>query len=371
MRLFFHSNHPFAHWWRCIDQGALFFILALFVFSAAISVSASAAVAGAYDVDVYYFARRQAMFLLGAFPIVLVASFLSVRGIKYFGSLIFVFAALGVVLTLLGGVEVKGAQRWVDLGAFRLQPSELLKPSFVIITAWFMAAPTAAGRMRGFFIVGALLGMCAVLLLLQPDFGMFMVLSMLWFGQMFLAQLATGLLLGLLGAIFLGVGVGYVVLPHVRSRIARFLDPASGDSYQIDRAQQAFTDGGLFGRGPGEGIVKSLVPDAHTDFILSVIAEEFGIITCLLLLTLYALLLFRFFKKLIDIQDKFTLLAGGGLLFLFGAQVLINMGVVLGLLPTTGMTLPFVSYGGSAMLSSALTAGFLLALTRRIRQGTL
>ena len=369
MRFFLRSNHPIAHWWRCVDRGALLILLTLLGFSAAVSVSASGAVADGYGVDAYYFARRQILFLVGAVPVMLFFSFLTVQGVRNMALVLFLVAMAGVALTIFGGAEVKGAQRWVDVFGVRLQPSELLKPAFVVLTGWLMSTQSAQGRIRGFFVSGFLLFLIAALLLLQPDFGMFMLISLIWFGQMFFANLAPFLLVGLLSIVFMLMSVGYVFLPHVRSRLSRFVDPASGDSYQVDRAQQAFVDGGLFGRGPGEGVVKNLVPDAHTDFILAVIAEEFGIITCVLLLVLYSMLMMRLFTKLIEAEDRFAALAGSGLLLLFGTQVMINMGVALHLLPTTGMTLPFVSYGGSSMLAMAITMGFLLALTRRKRDG--
>lgn len=369
MRFFLRSNHPFAHWWRCVDRGALLLLFLILVFSAAVSFSSSSAVAGSYNVDAYYFARRQILFLLGAIPVMLFFSFLSVQGVRNLAVILFLGSLTAVIFTLFGGAEVKGAQRWIDISGLRLQPSELLKPAFVVVTGWLMSAATPEGRIRGFFLSGTLLAAIAIFLLLQPDFGMFMLMAIIWFGQMFFANLAPFLLLTLLALVFLGMSVGYAFLPHVRDRLMRFMDPASGDSYQVDRAQQAFVDGGLFGRGPGEGVVKSLVPDAHTDFILAVIAEEFGIITCLLLLVVYGLLMMRLFTKLIESEDRFTTLAGSGLLLLFGAQVMINMGVALNLLPTTGMTLPFISYGGSSMLAMAIAMGFLLALTRRKRDG--
>ena len=368
MRFFLRSNHPFAHWWRCVDRGALVLLFLLLAFSAAVSFSASGAVADSFNVDTTYFARRQILFLLGAVPVMLFFSFLSVPGVRNLAIIVFLVALTGVIFTVLNGAEVKGAQRWIEVLGARLQPSELLKPTFVVVTGWLMSAATPEGRIKGFFLSGVLLFAIALFLLMQPDFGMLLLVSLIWFGQMFFANLAPVLLLGLLGIVVAVMSIGYVFLPHVRVRLMGFLDPTTGDSYQVDRAQQAFVDGGLFGRGPGEGVVKNLIPDAHTDFILAVIAEEFGIVGCMVLLVLYGLLLMRLFTKLIEAEDRFTTLAGSGLLLLFGAQVMINMGVALNLLPTTGMTLPFISYGGSSMLAMAVTMGFLLALTRRKRQ---
>ena len=369
MRLFYRSNHPFAHWWHCIDHITLAILFLILAFSAAVSFSSSSAVASSFGVDSTYFARRQIMFLFGAIPVILFLSFLSVQGVRNFAILLFLAALFAVALTLFNGTEIKGAQRWIDVLGVRVQPSELLKPAFVVLTGWLMSAPTPEKRIKGFFASGFLLCLIAVLLMMQPDFGMFVLFSMIWFAQMFFANLSPVLLFGLVGFVLVMLSFGYIFLSHVRQRVMQFLDPSSGDSYQVDRAQQAFIDGGLFGRGPGEGVVKNMVPDAHTDFVFAVIAEEFGIISCLILIALYGALMVRLFSKTVDAENRFITLAGGGLLFLFGMQAMINMGVALNLLPTTGMTLPFVSYGGSSMLGMAITMGFLFALTRKKRDG--
>ena len=371
MHLFLRSNHPFAYWWHSIDRGSLFVLLLILGLSAAVSFSSSSAVADSFGVDSTYFAWRQILFLFGAVPVMLFFSFLSVQGVRNMGLLLFAIALIAVAVTVMGGVEVKGAQRWIDIWGMRMQPSELLKPSFVVVTGWLMSAPTATKRIQGFFVSGFLLLLVAIFLQMQPDFGMFLLMAIIWLGQMFFANLSLVLLLALLAIVFALVIVGYIFLPHVRNRLLGYMDPASGDSYQVDRAQQAFVEGGLFGRGPGEGVVKSLVPDAHTDFVLAVIAEEFGVISCLLLLMLYGILLMRLLVKLMASNNRFITLAGSGLLLLFGAQAMINMGVALNLLPTTGMTLPFISYGGSSMLSVAVTMGFLLAMTRKKRDGNI
>ena len=370
MRFLRFANHPLVHWWSGVDRLTLLGVLLLMGFGAALSFTTSTGVASDFKVDSFYFARRQSLFLFGGAGIMLTMSLLSVRGVVHWSFLLFALAMAGMVATLFAGAEVKGAQRWVDVAGFRLQSSELIKPSFVIITAWLMSHPDAQHRLQGFFTSLALLGVMTVILLLQPDFGMFIMLAGVWFGQMFLANLAPTFLAGLMLVVALPASMGYVFLPHVRSRLARFLDPANNDTFQVDHARQAFVEGGIFGRGPGEGVVKYALPDAHTDFVFAVIGEEFGILTCGIVLAVYGVILMRSFQRIIINGDAFTALAGSGLLLLFGGQVIINAGVALSLLPTTGMTLPFLSYGGSSMLSMSILMGFVLALTRKRRNGS-
>lgn len=370
MRFLRFTNHPIAQWWSCVDRFTLLGVLLLMGFGAAISFTASTGVASDFNVDSFYFARRQIIFLFGGLGVMLTMSLLSVRGVITWSFMLFVLALAGMVATLFMGAEVKGAQRWVDVAGFRLQPSELMKPSFVIITAWLMSHPDAQRRLHGFFVSLGILGVMTIVLMLQPDFGMFVMLAGVWFGQMFLASLAPAFLAGLLLIVAMTASMGYVLLPHVRSRLSRFLDPANSDTYQVDHARQAFMEGGFFGRGPGEGVVKHALPDAHTDFVFAVIGEEFGLITCMIVLVVYGFILMRSFTRIVNSDNAFVALAASGLLLLFGGQVVINTGVALSLMPTTGMTLPFISYGGSSMLSMSILMGFVLALTRKRRDGS-
>ena len=365
MTVFRLSNHPLVRWWWSLDRWTVILVLAIMVFGAAVITTASSGVARGYNVDAYYFARRQFVFLLSALPLMVTFSMLNSKGMKQISLILFAIATLGVVATLFVGTDVKGASRWINVGGFSLQPSEFLKPAFVVLTAWLMSSDQGESRLRGFFISAALLGVLSILFLLQPNFGMFVVVSCVWFGQMFMVGLPWQILGGLMSLVLMVMGTGYMLLPHVRSRIHRFLDPNSGDTYQIDRAMEAFFSGGFTGRGPGEGIIKQVLPDAHTDFIFAVIGEEFGILVCSAILLTYGIILFRSFLRLLEKGDRFTMLAGLGLLLQLGLQILINVGVALRLLPTTGATLPFISYGGSSTLALAILVGFVLALTRK------
>ena len=293
------------------------------------------------------------------------ASLLSPTGVFRAATVtLLLFSAL-VVATFVIGTEIKGARRWIGMGPFSIQPSEFLKPAFAVVAAWLLASARTGHIAYGNMFSIAALSTLVGLLLLQPDVGMAVVISTVWATQFFLAGLplywAALMLIGGAGAL---VGA-YFMLPHVTSRIDRFLDPSSGDSYQIDRSLEAFMNGGLFGRGPGEGTVKEVLPDAHSDFVFAVAGEEFGLFICLIIVGLFAFVVLRGFARALQETDLFILLATSGLLVQFGLQAIINMGSTLRLMPTKGMTLPFVSYGGSSLIAMGLCIGFLLALGRK------
>jgi cell division protein FtsW len=266
---------------------------------------------------------------------------------------------------MLVGSEIKGAKRWLQVGFFSIQPSEFVKPAFVVLTAWLFNESQKRKDVPGIEIALALYGIFALMLVLQPDFGQTLLVTLVWITLFFMAGISL-FWIGALGLAGLaGFASAYFVVPHVASRIDRFLNPASGDTYQADKALDSFLHGGWFGRGPGEGTVKDVLPDSHTDFIFAVAAEEYGLIACLILLLLFAFIVLRGLSKASQEQDGFIRYATAGLIMLFGIQTLINMAVNVGLLPAKGMTLPFISYGGSSLLAMALTMGFVLGLTRK------
>ena len=270
-----------------------------------------------------------------------------------------------MVLAFQFGPEIKGAHRWIMIGGMGLQPSEFLKPAFVLISAWAFSEGARRKDMPGALLALVLLPLTIVPLILQPDFGQTMLITIVWCGLFFVAGLHWFWVLGLGGAGFVGIVAAYEFLPHVRARIERFMDKSSGDTFQVDTAMESFSHGGWLGRGPGEGTVKRILPDAHTDFIFAVTAEEFGIIVCIGLLVLFAFIVLRGLSLARRNDDTFCRLATTGLVLMFGLQAAINMMVNVHLMPAKGMTLPFVSYGGSSLLSLALAMGFLVALTRR------
>jgi cell division protein FtsW len=269
-----------------------------------------------------------------------------------------------LALTFVVGAEIKGARRWINLPLVSLQPSEFVKPTFAVVAAWLFAEQKLRRGFPGNLISAALLLLILGMLILQPDIGMAVVVATVWFGQFYMTGLRLyWIVLFGLGGVG-GLAAAYACLPHVRIRVDHFLDPAAGDSYQVNRSLEAFANGGLWGRGPGEGTIKRVLPEGHTDFVFAVAAEEFGAVLCLILLALFALIVIRTLTKAMRSDDPFIRFATAGLGILFGLQSAINMAVNLHLMPAKGMTLPFISYGGSSLISLAYSIGMLVALTR-------
>jgi len=266
--------------------------------------------------------------------------------------------------TLLIGPEVKGARRWITLIGVNIQASESAKPAFVVLAAWLFAESARRPEMPATSMALVLLMTLVSLLVMEPDFGQTMLILMVWGALFFIAGMRMIWVLGLAGAASAGLFGAYLLVPHVAGRITRFMNPASGDTFQVDTAMEAFYNGGWFGLGPGEGIAKRSLPDSHTDFVFAVAAEEFGIILCLALLGLFAFIVIRALSRAYATEDMFARFAASGLAILFGVQAAINMSVNLQLIPAKGMTLPFISYGGSSIVSLAYGVGMMLALTR-------
>jgi cell division protein FtsW len=330
-----------------------------------LSLAASPPIAAKFDVEPFYFVRRHAALLLPAVAIMFAASTLTPKQIRRASLVIFLVGIALMVLILFLGPEIKGAKRWLQFGALSVQPSEFVKPAFVILTAWLFNESQKRPDVPGIQLAVAIYAIFATLLILQPDFGQTLLVTLVWGALFYMAGINMVWIaaLGLIG--IAGIVTAYFLVPHVTSRIDRFLDPASGDTYQADRSLDSFLHGGWFGRGPGEGTVKNVLPDSHTDFIFAVTAEEYGLIACLILLALFAFIVLRGLSKASQEPDGFIRHAVAGLVMLFGLQALINMAVNVGLLPAKGMTLPFISYGGSSLLAMALTMGFALGLTRK------
>ena len=354
-----------GRWWWTVDRWQLLAIALLAALGVILVMAASPAVAERLNLDAFYFARRQFIVLLAALAIMGGVALLSPLGVRRMAVAGFAGALILTALTLVGGEDINGARRWLAIGPLVVQPSEFLKPTFVVAIAWVLSASSGRPGLAAYGLALALLALVLALLAAQPDIGMMAVIGAVWSVQLYLAGLATPWIVGVFAVGGAGGLAAYALLPHAASRIDRFLDPASGDSYQIDTALEAFGMGGLLGRGPGEGVVKQVLPDAHSDFIFAVAGEEFGLVTCLLIVGLFAFVVLRGFSRLQRESSYFVLLAATGLLTQFGLQAAINMGVNLRLLPTKGMTLPFISYGGSSLVALALGMGMVLALTRR------
>lgn len=358
-----------SRWWWTVDRWSLGMVLVLTAIGAILVMAASPAVAVRIGLEPYHFITRHFLFVGPAVVLVIGVSLMPAPMIRRLATIGFAIALVLLAVTLAWGTEIKGARRWLDIAGLVLQPAEVIKPTFAVVTAWILAERRRAGRAPGSLTAALLLLLVLGLILAQPDFGMAAVVAVVWFTQVFMAGLGM-MWVGALAALGLGGAVlGYLWLPHVASRIDRFLDPASGDSYQVDKALEALGSGGMFGRGPGEGVVKSVLPDAHADFIFAVAGEEFGLLAGLGIIALFAFIVLRGLGRLLPEGDFFALLAGTGLLAQFGLQALINIGVNLNLVPAKGMTLPFISYGGSSLLALAVGMGMVLALTRRRTPG--
>jgi cell division protein FtsW len=354
-----------ARWWWTVDRWSIVALTLLVVVGIILTMAASPAVAERIGADSFHFVRRHFVFLPLSMAVMFGVSLLQPRQVRRMAALIFLGSLALMVLVLVAGPQVKGATRWISIAGITIQPSEFVKPSFAVVAAWMFAAQRLNIGFPGNAVSIVLFGMVVGLLLLQPDVGMTLVVSAVWFVEFFLAGLHLfWVVLFVFGGLSALVGA-YFLFPHVASRVDRFLDPSSGDSYQVTTAMRAFADGGLMGRGPGEGKIKMILPDAHTDFILAVAGEEFGLIICLLVVGLFAFIVLRGFSRMLQEDNLFVLLATSGLLVQFGLQALINMASTLHLMPTKGMTLPFISYGGSSMIALALGMGMVLALTRR------
>ena len=359
-----------GRWWWTVDRWTLAALICLMGFGALLILAASPVAADRIGgLGSFQLAQRQIVFLCLGLAMLVGVSLLDPRTLRRVAIAGMAVSIVLLILALLVGAEIKGATRWLNIFGVSFQPSELAKPTFAVTLAWLLSARGSDGafpwRRPETWIAGALwLGLVS-LLLLQPDVGQALVISAIWGVELFLAGLPLQWvgLLGLAGG--LGLIGAYFALPHVSARIDVFFDPASAGSYQIERSIEAFMNGGLLGRGPGEGTVKALLPDAHSDFIFAVAGEEFGLIVSLMIVGLFAFVVLRGFSRLLQEESLFVLLACTGLLAQFGLQALINMASALNLIPTKGMTLPFISYGGSSMVAVAFGMGIVLALTRR------
>jgi len=358
------KNNFIKRWWKVIDQQTIIAMVILLAFSLMLVTTASPAVANRIGLTDNYFSSRHLVFLTLAVIIILTFSLLDKKWIRRLAILGFLGSLVMLVLVKFYGFEVKGATRWINIGGFSYQPSEFMKPFFAVVTGWILSLHYHEDFPS--FKVCFILFLCvAALLIIQPDFGMLVMVSAVFGIQLFVAGLPIiWLFIAIFASVFGSIGA-YLLLPHVASRINRFLDPVNSENYQVTRSLEAFESGGLYGKGPGEGSVKQFLPDSHTDFIFAVAGEEFGAIICLMIIITFAYIVIRMLVNLLHEDDKFTQIAAIGIISQFGLQAVINMGVSLNLLPTKGMTLPFISYGGSCTLAISIGMGMLLGLTKR------
>ncbi|ACT58094.1 FtsW/RodA/SpoVE family cell cycle protein [Hirschia baltica] len=355
-----------AEWWRTVDKLMLASLFLLMGVGLLVSLAAGPAASERIGFsDPYHFVYRQAFFMACAAILLVGTSILTPPWARRVAGIVFFLGFLLMAYILLFGHEAKGAQRWIRIAGTTFQPSEIVKPALVLIIGWLLAQrehfPNAPWTLVAFILYAATMG----LLLLQPDVGQSALLTAGFLAAFFVSGISLSWVFGL-GAGFVALGGSlFTFFPHVRHRVNSFINPSEYDTYQIDTAREAIERGGLMGAGMGEGQIKHDLPDAHTDFIYSVIGEEFGLFVCVALIILFAVITVRGVLTASRHPDPYPRAAAVGLFTLFGIQAAINISVNIALIPNKGMTLPFISSGGSSLLGSALTLGFALALTRR------
>lgn len=356
---------PLSEWWWTVDRPLLAAMIVLMLTGVVLSLAASPSVATRIGLDPFHFFHRHVLFLIPSIIVMVGVSFMSPRQIRRSALIMFALSIALILATLWLGPEVKGAKRWITIIGVNIQASESAKPAFVVLAAWLFSESARKPEMPATSMALALLLGLVTLLVMEPDFGQTMLVLMVWGALFFIAGMRIIWVFGLAGTAAAGLFAAYMLVPHVAVRIQRFMDPASGDTFQVDTAMEAFSNGGWFGLGPGEGIAKRSLPDSHTDFVFAVGAEEFGIIMCLALVALFTFIVIRTLSRAYASEDMFSRFAASGLAIMFGVQAAINMAVNLHLIPAKGMTLPFISYGGSSMVSLAYGVGMMLALTRQ------
>lgn len=360
------ARSPIFEWWRSVDQITLAFFLCLLGTGVILSMAASPAAAERLNTgDPFYFLYRHFIFVLLGLGGGITLSFFSTINARRLGILALIGSIILLIAVKFSGIEVKGAQRWLSFGSFSLQPSEFAKPAFIVFAAWMFSVGKRDPGIKAVPMVFAVYILLIFLLIQQPDFGQSFLLTLCFAAVFFFAGLSLGSMLFLmLGSGFAAV-MAYMFMPHVQSRIQGFLSPGGEDNYQTERALEAIRSGGFFGRGPGEGDVKFSLPDGHTDFIFAVTVEEFGFLISGFVILLLAGFVIRCFRNALKLNDFFCQLAVAGLATMIGMQTVINLFVNLNMAPPKGMTLPFISYGGSSMLSLCFAVGLILAFTRR------
>jgi cell division protein FtsW len=354
-----------GRWWWTVDRWSLGALILLLFFGVLMVFAASPAVAVRLNLGSYHFVQRHLIILPVGLLVIVLISLLAPKNIRRLAVVGLGVSIIMLFFTLALGAEIKGAKRWLSIFGFSLQASEFVKPCFAVAAAWMFAEWRQRPNFPGHWISMLVYLVIVLLLLSQPDLGQSVIISVVWFCQFFLAGLPLTLVVSFMVVGVAGLIGTYFTLEHVRSRIDRFLDPATGDTYQIDRSLEAFANGGLIGTGPGEGVIKDILPDAHADFVFAVAGEEFGVLVALVVMGIFVSLVLRGYLRLISESNLFVFLAAAGLLTQFGLQAFIHIASSLQLIPAKGMTLPFISYGGSSFLALSLGMGMVLALTRR------
>jgi len=357
-----------GRWWWSVDRPLLICFLALMFFGVMLTMAGSPPVAERLGLEAFYFVKRHVIMLVPTIALMIFFSFLDLRNMRLIPVVIFIVVIGLLIITPFSGTEIKGARRWLNIGGFSLQASEFLKPVFCVVNAWIFSHLTKRFPLLPAWQLSiGLFGFVVILLLLQPDLGMTVVITAIWAVQFFMTGLSFQVIIIIGASSVIGLIGAYFIFPHVSDRINKFLfvtDDKFGASYQIEKSLNAFRNGGLWGQGPGEGVYKKHLPDAHADFIFSVAGEEFGLIVCAILVGVFGVIFFRTVLQLNRERNFFVIISGVGLVVSFTFQSVINMASALSLIPTKGMTLPFVSYGGSSLIALGIHTGLILGLTR-------
>jgi cell division protein FtsW len=365
MRLSRAERSLLSDWWFSIDHRLLAAVLFLMLAGIVMAFGAGPPAANRLGLPDFHFVERHAMFFLGALAVLLSVSMIGPRGVRRLSLVLCLVGLALMVAALSQGIERNGAVRWVHFAGFAFQPSEIVKPGFVVISAWLLAEGAQRRDVPATEFALVLLLVFVGLLALQPDIGQIALIGAVWAGMFLAAGYPLRWMLAIAVAGFAALVASYWTIPHVTKRIDAFMGWGGAMSDQTVIALTAFSQGGWFGRGPGEGMLKTRLPDAHNDYIFAVIGEEYGIAACLLLVGVYAFIALRAGAAALRQHSPFIRVAISGLAMLFGFQALINMAVNVNLLPAKGMTLPFISYGGSSLVSMALAMAMIIALTRR------
>ena len=358
------DNSLIVEWWRTIDKAMLSAVLFLMLAGMLLSFAASPSVAERIGLDSFHFIKRHAFFVVVAFCTFIGISFLNPIQVRRGALALFILSVLMLMATLFVGLEAKGSKRWLLIAGYTIQPSEFIKPAFVVITAWLFSENARRPDIPGNLFSIILVGIVCALLIAQPDFGQTMLVAVVWGAMFFLAGMSWIwiIVMGIFGVV--GIGAAYLFFPHVAGRFDRFIT-GEGDNFQVDTGLQAIIHGGWMGQGPGEGTVKRILPDGHSDFPFAVAAEEFGIVLSILLVLVFGFIVIRGLMQALRERDAYVRLTTAGLVTMFALQSMIHLSVNLKLIPAKGMTLPFISYGGSSLIASAIAMGFIIALTRR------
>ena len=354
-----------GRWWWSVDRTLLSAILLISIFGTIMVFSASTSVADGLNKPAYHFFVKQLILLSASTFTMIVISMLPIKTIRRLTFLGTIVIGILLIITPILGVEIKGASRWIRISGFSLQVSEFAKPAFAVTSAWLFSTHFEGKNIPGIWIATFIYILFACLFMIQPDLGQTIVISTIWLSQFIVAGLPLLVVFGLLFLAIISLFFAYMLLPHVTQRINKWIDPSSGDTYQITKSLEAFADGSWFGVGPGNGVLKNVLPDVHSDFIFSVVGEEWGIIGSTAMVSVFAFIIFRVLNKARQSNNLFIILTLVGLITEFSVQTAINLSSTMGLIPSKGMTLPYISYGGSSLLAMGMTMGIILSFTRK------